>query len=199
MRKLKVVTTFIRLPPVDKASFCHNVIVKMTNNLLFTDPDVSLEEALDALNAFDAAILAAKDGGHTPISIRNDCEKVVNAKFSILAKYVDRIANGDETTILSSGFAECKQPSIPAREAFTVTDGVYPGSIHGRCIPTDNAGAYVWQIREAGTTVWVTHNTTQSSIDIFDLIINTVYELQVGAVTKDGLQPFSVVVSKLVV
>ena len=48
MRKLKVVTTFIKLSPVDKASFCHNVIVKMTNNPLFTDPDVSLAEALDA-------------------------------------------------------------------------------------------------------------------------------------------------------
>ena len=199
MKKLKVVTSFTTLPVVDKASFCRNVLVKMASNALFNAPDVSFADATAALDALDAAILAAKDGGHTPISIRNDCEKVVNAKFSILAKYVDRIANGDETTILSSGFAECKQPSVPAREAFTVTDGVYPGSIHGRCIPTDNAGAYVWQIREAGTTVWVTHNTTQSSVDIFDLIIGTVYELQVGSVTKDGLQPFSAVVSKLVV
>ena len=48
MKKLKVLTSFTKLPIVDKASFCHNVIVKMTNNLLFTDPDVSLAEALDA-------------------------------------------------------------------------------------------------------------------------------------------------------
>jgi hypothetical protein len=68
MKKLKVVTGFTRYALVDKASFCHNVINKMTDNVLFSMPDVPLAEALDALNALDAAILAAKDGSHTAIS-----------------------------------------------------------------------------------------------------------------------------------
>ena len=129
MKKLKVLTSFTRLPIVDKASFCRNVLVKMANNILFGAPDVSLAEATAALDAFDAAILAAKDGAHTAISIRNDCEKVVDAKFILLAKYVDRIADGDETTILSSGFNESRQPSTPAKEELTVKDGDFPGSI----------------------------------------------------------------------
>ncbi len=199
MRKFKAVSTFTRLSIVEKASFCRNVIVKMTNNATFSAPDVPLADALEALNAFDAAILGAKDGGHTAISIRNDCEKVVDAKFILLAKYADRIADGDETTILSSGFNFSRQPSIPSKDTLTVSDGAFPSSIHPKRIPVPNAGSYWWQIRLAGTTEWITYVSTQSSIVISDLTVGVVYEIQVAAVTSQGQQPFCSIVTKLVV
>jgi len=199
MKKLKVVTGFTRYALVDKASFCHNVINKMTDNVLFSMPDVPLAEALDALNALDAAILAAKDGSHTAISIRNDCEKVVDAKFILLAKYVDRISDGDETTILSSGFNFSRQPSAPSKEVLTVPDGAFPGSIHPKRTPVPHAGSYRWEIRLVGTLVWVTYVSTQSSIVISDLTVGAVYEIQVAAITSEGQQPFCQIVTKLVV
>jgi hypothetical protein len=199
MRKFKAVSTFTRLSIVEKASFCRNVIIKMTNNVMFSAPDVPLEEALEALNAFDAAIIAAKDGGHTAISIRNGCEKVVDEKFILLARYVDRIAEGDETTILSSGFNLSRQPSTPTKETLTATNSIFPGSLNLKRITVANAGSYRWQIRLAGTTEWITYVSTQSSIVISDLTVGAVYEIQVAAVTSEGQQPFSQVVTKLVV
>jgi hypothetical protein len=199
MRKSKVVTTFTKFPTVIKSSFCRNVIIKMTDNVNFSAPDVPLSEALDALNALDAAIFAAKDGGHSAISIRRDCVKVVDTKFKLLAKYVDRIADGDQTIILSSGFAECKQPSIPTREVLTITDGIFSGSMRLKCLPIFNAGAYMWLCRLLGTNEWVTYASTQSSFVISDLTVGAVYEVKVAAITPEGVQPYSQVVTKLVV
>ena len=87
MRKLKVLTSFTKLPIVNKASFCRNVVIKMTDNVHFLYPDVSLAEASAALDAFEAAILAAKDGAHTAISIRNDCEKVALCEIEWVIKF----------------------------------------------------------------------------------------------------------------
>ena len=199
MRKLKVLTSFTKLPIVNKASFCRNVVIKMTDNVYFSMPDVSLAEASAALDAFEAAILAAKDGAHTAISIRNDCEKVVNAKFILLAKYVDRIADGDETTILSSGFNESHQPSTPTKEELTVNDGDFPGSIFTKSLLIDNNASYRWEIRLLGTIEWVVYVSIQSSFVISGLIIGSTYEVRVAIVTKDGQQPYSQVITKLVV
>ena len=199
MRKLKVLTSFTKLPIVNKASFCRNVVIKMTDNVHFLYPDVSLAEASAALDAFEAAILAAKDGAHTAISIRNDCEKVVNAKFILLAKYVDRIADGDETTILSSGFNESHQPSTPTKEELTVNDGDFPGSIFTKSLLIDHNASYRWEIRLLGTIEWVVYVSIQSSFVISGLIIGSTYEVRVAIVTKDGQQPYSQVITKLVV
>jgi len=199
MKKLKVVTSFTTLPVVDKASFCRNVLVKMASNALFNAPDVSFADATAALDALDAAILAAKDGAHIAISIRNDCEKVVDAKFILLAKYVDRIADGDETTILSSGFNESRQPSTPTKEELTVKDGDFPGSIFTKSWLIDHNGSYRWEIRLLGAIEWVVYVSIQSSFVISGLISGSTYEVRVAAVTKDGQQPFSQIVTKLVV
>ncbi len=199
MKKLKVLTSFTRLPIVDKASFCRNVVVKMTNNILFGAPDVPLEEASAALDALDAAILAAKDCAHTAISIRNDCEKVVDAKFILLAKYVDRIANGNETTILSSGFNGSKQPSTPTKEEFAVNDGDFPGSIITKSWLIAHNGSYRWEIRLLGAIEWVVYVSIQSTFVITGLIIGSTYEVRGATVTKDGQQPYSQVITKLVV
>jgi hypothetical protein len=43
---------------------------------------------------------------------RNDCENGVDAKFILLAKYVDRITDGDETTILNEQKTFFKQRAI---------------------------------------------------------------------------------------
>ena len=42
----------------------------------------------------------------------HDNEKAVDTLFRHLAHYVDKIADGDEITLLSSGFQEIKQPKF---------------------------------------------------------------------------------------
>jgi hypothetical protein len=45
MRKLKALLDFIQFSISEKITFCYNVIAKLTGNILFPTPDVTLEEA----------------------------------------------------------------------------------------------------------------------------------------------------------
>ncbi len=199
MRKLKVVTSFTELPISAKAAYCRNVLARMSNNPVFSNPDVSFTDASNALTAFEAAIIAAKDGGHTFVSARNDCERVVNAKFILLAKYVDRIADGDETTILSSGFGISKQPTVPTKEQLTASYTDFSGTIRLDTQTTLTAGGYLWEgcandVPESETG-WTIYASTQAHIIITGLIKGVTYKFRVAAITPAGLLAFSQIVS----
>ena len=111
---MKIIQTkldFIQFSPIEKVVFYRNVIAKFTSNPRFPTPDVSMLETSAAVDALEKAIIASRDGGRTLISEMHDLEKLTDTLFHNLAAYVDRIAAGDESTILSSGFHESKQPT----------------------------------------------------------------------------------------
>jgi len=180
MKKSKVTVDFIKFAPVNKASHYHSVIDHMSNNPLFPAPDASIIDAKKAVDGLDKAIMAAADGGHLAISALND------AVFRILAAYVERIALGDETSILSSGFHFSKQPA-PRNKETLVAKGV----------------TYVWQMYKGklpdNDSDWVQIGiTTQTSFEISHLDIANIYYFRVAAVTPDGLQDFCAPVMKVV-
>ena len=203
MRKPKVTVDFIKYSPVNKASHYHTVIDHMTNNSLFSTPDASMIDAQKAVDALDKAILAAADGSHLAISAMNDAVAAADAVFRILAAYVERIALGDETSILSSGFHFSKQPVFANKETLVARDGSHSGSVLLDTIRVDRGVTYVWQMFKGklpdNDSDWVQIGiTTQTSFEISNLEIATKYYFRVAAVTPDGLQDFSAPVMKVV-
>jgi hypothetical protein len=203
MRKPKVTVDFIKYSPVNKASHYHTVIDHMTNNSLFSTPDASMIDAQKAVDALDKAILAAADGSHLAISAMNDAVASADAVFRILAAYVERIALGDETSILSSGFHFSKQPVFANKETLVARDGSHSGSVLLDTIRVDRGVTYVWQMFKGklpdNDSDWVQIGiTTQTSFEISNLEIATKYYFRVAAVTPDGLQDFSAPVMKVV-
>ena len=125
---MKIIQTkldFLQFPPILKVGFYRNVIAKCTGNPRFPTPDVSMLDAIAAVDALENAIVAASDGGRTSISEMHDQEKLTDTAFRSLAAYVDRIAAGDESTILSSGFHETKQPIYTPKAILTMVDGAH--------------------------------------------------------------------------
>ena len=186
MRKPKVTVDFIKFSPVNKASHYHTVIDHMTNNPLYPTPDATLIDAQKVVDALDKAILAAADGSHLAISAMNDTVAAADAVFRILAAYVERIALGDETSILSSGFHFSKQPA-PRNKETLIAKGV----------------TYVWQMYKGklpdNDSDWVQIGITpQTSFEISHLDIANIYYFRVAAVTPDGLQDFCAPVMKVV-
>ena len=116
---MKIIQTkldFVQFSPIEKVIFYRNVVDKFTGNPRFTAPDMSLSDASAAVDALEKAIIAASDGGHTRISEMHDQVKLTDTVFRNLAAYVDRIAAGDESTILSSGFVQ-----IESKDFFIIT------------------------------------------------------------------------------
>jgi len=203
MRKPKVTVDFIKFSPVNKASHYHTVIDHMTNNPLYPTPDATLIDAQKVVDALDKAILAAADGSHLAISALNDAVATADAVFRILAAYVERIALGDETTILSSGFHFSKQPVFANKETLVAKDGSHSGSVLLDTIRVDRGVTYVWQMYKGklpdNDSDWVQIGiTTQTSFEISNLEIATKYYFRVAAVTPDGIQDFCAPVMKVV-
>jgi len=203
MKKSKVTVDFIKYSPVNKASHYHTVIDHMSNNQLFPTPDVSMLDAQKVVDALDKAILAAADGGHLAISAMNDAIAAADAVFRILAAYVERIALGDETSILSSGFHFSKQPAPRNKETLVAKDGSHSGSVLLDTIRVDKGVTYVWQMYKGklpdNDSDWVQIGiTTQTSFEINNLLIANIYYFRVAAVTPDGIQDFSAPIMKVV-
>ena len=204
MRKTTVVLDFIPFPVSEKVSFCRNVNDRLFGNALYPTPDVTLVEAKATVDVLEAAILAAKDGGHTAISAMHDAEKRVDEIYRKLANYVDRTAAGDETSILSSGFHLSKQPVITPKATLAAVDGEHSGSVRLVAKALLGAVAYLWQMAiDDGTgagLVWIAiGSSTRANFDVSGLEIMKRYKFRFAAVTVDGTTDYCEPVSKIIV
>ncbi len=123
MRKSKVVLDFVKLLVAIKVEFYLNVIDKLTGNIYFVASDVPLSALSTAVANIQTAMLAAEDGGYTAKSHLRDVVKEADLLYIREARYIDRISNGDETMILSSGFHASKQPTPFNQPPIAATDG----------------------------------------------------------------------------
>jgi hypothetical protein len=204
MKTIKVLLDFIKLAVTAKVAFYRNVILKLTDNPAFPTPGVPLATAKETVDNFEAAILAARDGGHTAISAMHDSEATADALFRILASYVENVAKGDETMILSSGFHESKQPAPQQKATLAVLDGSHSGTVKLTAKAVDKAGSYVWQSAKdtlpTTESAWVTVAiSTQAYYEVDGLTVAATYYFRVAAVTPTGTTDFCAPVQKLVV
>jgi len=203
MRRIKVVLDFMVYPVVEKLPFYKNITIQVADASLYPNLPVSLATIKAALDDFESALLAAKDGGHTAIAVRNDKEKIVDELFRDLASYVNKVANGDETIIIKSGFHASKQPSSHQKPEFTVSDGVHSGSVILKIKAIQAAVAYIWQYVQEGSpnaaSVWVTVNTsTVTTFQIDNLTPGLIYSFRFASISVDGTSDFSSPITKFV-
>ena len=203
MKIIQTKVDFMQFSPIVKVGFYRNVVDKLTGNPRFPTPDVSMLDASAAVDALEKAIIAASDGGRTSISEMHDQEKLTDNIFRNLAAYVDRIAAGDESTILSSGFNESKQPTYSSKAILTMLDGAHSGSVifKGKAIP--RAGAYHFQMCKGAIPLtedgWVLCGvSTRADFEVSGLDVMCIYYFRIAAITPEGLTDYSAPVAKVV-
>lgn len=204
MRQIKVLVDFIELAIAIKIAFFRNVIIKLTGNATFASPDVPLTEVETLVNNLETAYLESRDGSHTAIARMHDAEKAANHAFRILAAYVNRIANGDETKILESGFNPSKQHMQPSKPELAVKDNGKSGSVKLVAKAVEKAGAYIWQMVKGGIPAdesgWQTIGHSKgANFEMHDLEPAQKYWFRVSAITSKGTLDFTTPVMKLVV
>ncbi len=210
MKKVKPVADFIRFPAPEKVTFCRNVSSKMAAEIVFLNPVIPLDEVNAAIDAFEAAILATKDGSHTAIAMMHEQESVLNTIFYALLGFVDRIANGDTVILLSSGFHLSKEPVRHPKSELAVLDSKHSGSVIIVCKPEIDTDAYIIQISEAlspevlnaaadTTEVWETVKvSSHCRYEHQGLKSGTYYRFRIALVSKLGTTDFCAPVTKLI-
>ena len=200
----KVLLNFTHHSLKTKVSHYHNVIAKLTGNPTFTSPDPTLTYATALLNQLEAAIVSASDGGHTAISARHDCELATDKAFRGLALYVDKIADGDETKILSAGFQANNDRAPRIKVPLLANDGSHSGNVLLISDTHDKGCAYIFRVSKdvlptdaSGWTVVAT--VAQSKYEISGLVVGCYYYFDVAVVTPTGTTDFCAPVKKLVV
>ena len=204
MRKTKVSLEFIRLSVALKILFYRFVLLSLTGNILYQQPDVSLAEAKLAVDNLEIAALAAEGGGPLATELRNQKEKIADDIFHILAAYVERIANGDDAKILASGFNGTHHPIPFTKLPLVINDGLVSGTVEAVMKAIENAGAYFveYAVDEIPTIAagWKSAGTSTSArMTISGLPVGSKYYFRMNAITPLGLTDFCDPVSKIII
>jgi len=190
MRKIKVIISYSYLSVPHLIEFSRNTVTKMTTNItIFATPDVALTLVTSSAATLETKYNAAQGGGKQQ-SI--ELKVAHTALIDIMRKqalYVDRIANGNEGTIVCSGFATSKQPISSSRPDFSVENGDLDGVIELRHKSNPNVKSWVWQYSTEPTDVskWILAGvSTQASFTIENLTPGVRYWFRVAAVNSLG-------------
>ena len=204
MRKEKVIFDFIKLSSTEKLEFGTNVEIKLTNNPNFPTPDVSLDVLREKNSLLKNRSLAALDGGKEATAQLRHAISEWDETLRKMARYVDRIADGDGAVILSAGFNLAKQTSPGQRPEFSVELSEKSGSVSLRHQAIDGAKSYVWQLyagdNPADEPGWtVAQVTTKASVELTGLTPLAKYWFRVAAVTTDGTTAYCPPLSQVVI
>ena len=204
MKTAKALLDFIRFSVSVKIVFYYHVINKLTGNPFFSHPDIPLDDAKVATNALETAFMATKDGSHTAISAMYNAEETADHIFRLLVAYVNRIARGDETALLSSGFHVLKQPATFQKPFLVVIESDNSGSVKLVAKSVARAGAYIWQMAKdklpESEEEWATIGySTGANFQVANLNAPAKYYFRVAAITPDGTLDFTPAVMKVVV
>ena len=204
MKISKPVIDFARFSMSEKVTFFRHVNDQLYGNPLYPSPVITLAEAKAVVDALEAAMLAAKEGGPTAVSALHDAAERADTLYRNLAHYVERIAAGDETTILSSGFHISKQPIITPKAELAAFDGEHSGSVRLVAKALLGAVAYLWQMAiddAAGTgLVWIAiGSSTRANFEVSGLEVMKRYKFRFAAVTVDGTTDYCEPISKIII
>jgi len=204
MRKNTVVLDFLRLSISSKITFGRTVISNMSILALFANPDVAYATGTAIVNKLESYFMSSRGGDHEQIALMHQAEDEFDEYFRKLAKNVDKVADGDDAIILSTGFHLAKQPAPAERPEFTATAGDIPGSIWLKRKAFEGARSYIWQYYvgfEAPTDdKWLfAGSTTQATFLMTGLATASRVWFRVAAVTTDGMQPFTDAIVKMIV
>ncbi len=202
MRKIVVLYDFIKLNTAIKIIFYRSIIDSFTNSTVYTIPDVPLADSIAAVDALEAAYLGSRNGDRVATSTIHECEHVADDIFRLHAAYVDRIANGNETLILSSGFNKTNVPLAHQKSDFEVKDDPHSGDVILVKKAVDRAKSYFWKFSKGPLPVNAADwkelgHSTRSTFPVSGLEIGVNYNFIGAGVTPEGLTDFSAPVSRL--
>ncbi|WP_437920283.1 hypothetical protein [Sphingobacterium sp. LRF_L2] len=165
----------------------------MTDNANFPAPSPALAEVQTVLDDFAAKLSAArKRGSPEDTALKDETRPLLEAILQKLAYYVNSVANGQISVLLSSGFAtnsESVSSKIPLRvEGVRLADGRQSGQARLDFNKLKGALLYEYQYKKVSESEWSDRLTTTSSRGniLAPLDVAERYEVRVRGVNTQG-------------
>lgn len=185
----------LSMPIPQKLSRTGEIVTSMTGNPDFPVPVPDLANVSTAVSELGTAHQAALDKGLTAKADQRAKNVVLNDLLRQLRDYVNGVAQGDETLVLSSGFEASKIPApigpMPQVVNLLGKGGDGDGSVKLRWKSVYGAKNYVVQQGvDAATMVPIAYPSAATTV-VTGLVIGNFYWFRVAANGAAGLGPFS--------
>lgn len=197
------VTDFKNLDSAQLIQYAEEIVKKMgEHDEIFETPVPALSEVSEGISKFRKAVAEAAFNDRQAIAVRNEIRKELEFMISDLAKYVDTIARGNETIVLSSGFIPSKtfdfgsKPNPKAHNLRVEPAGLGTMSIVAKVQPWERARYYQFEYRKKGVDMeWERVLSTRSVLEFQGLEAFQEYEFRATYLSKDTNPNYSDVIS----
>ncbi|SFS94086.1 hypothetical protein [Sphingobacterium wenxiniae] len=199
----KPTTNFNNLDAAKLIQYAEEIIAKMgENNEIFATPTPSLTALEAAVLVYRNSVTEASFNDRRAISFRNEKRKELEFLINELSKYVDTIARGNNTIILSAGFLPSKDPTPgddwnpKAQQLEVEPQGLGTSRIKAKVKPWKQARYYQFEFKKKNTELpWQKVLSTRSVVEIPNLETFQEYEFRVTYLGKSTEPNYSEVVS----
>lgn len=205
--KQKALISFSQMKDEKFLVTSQTILAAMSNNPHYTEPSPSPAVIIPLVDDFSALLSAArKRGAPEDTALKNESRLLLEEELKLLGYYVNTVAKGQLSVLLSSGFPISTKPApnmVPlAVEMVRLKDGRQSGQVQLDFINQKHALLYEYRFRTKSEeqSEWSDrYSTTSSRLNIIaPLEIGTFCEVQVRAVNSQGPGDWSQTVTILV-
>lgn len=198
--KMKALIGFAKMKDDELVMSCKTIIGAMTNNAKYPNPNPDLLDLETILDEFSAKLaVARKRGSPEDTALKNESREPLITALQQLGYYVNGVAQGHLSTLLSSGFPTNSTSfanQVPLKvDNVRLRDGRQSGQVKLDFAPQKIATIYEYRVRMKDEMLedWQDRLTTTSSRSniIAPLEIGKFYEVQVRAVNTQGTGDWS--------
>lgn len=199
----KPTTDFKNLDSAQLIQFGEEIVKKMEeHDTIFVTPIPSLTAISAAIVDFRKAVANAAFNDRQAISARKESRAELEYLINELAKYVDTVARGNATTILSAGFVPSKEatysndPNPKAINLRVEPAGLGTMRVVAKVEPWKKARYYQFEFRKKGADVeWQKILSTKAVLEINNLVAFDEYEFRATYLSRDTNPNYSDVIS----
>jgi len=199
----KLITAFVRLNEADFYTKAGVIVTALTANSHYPEPWAVQVATLAQLSAdyktYQDYYHASLSHDTIKITLRNSAREALTTEFKRLVPYLELVADGDLTVLMSSGYDMRKdlgQPNpnndvLTAPENFRVTQGIKSGCLDVHVAKLAGAGSYEVQLTETDPNIESNWRHVLSSINgthilLEGLTIGQIYWLRVRGINSAG-------------
>ena len=194
--KLTILKNFARLSNDSLLAKAEEINSYTTTSSLFTGIYPAVDVFTANLDNYRTKLAAAADGGRVAVAAKNEARKKLVEILKLWASYIEDRADGNESSILATGFELSKKPlpgtSPNMPENVRLSDGKLSGEALVKFKSVPNATTYEIRFRKDGEDTWQAGELTfKASFVLRNILPGTVIWVQVRAVNTHGSSNWS--------